>query len=82
MEEVLEQTAAAILGLDPDYSTQQVSEDTSYRQHSCPCSIIAFGTEEAARAGCSTSFSSAYLGSSGQHLQWQLSAATAARKGL
>ena len=25
MEEVLEQTAAAILGLDPDYSTQQVS---------------------------------------------------------
>ena len=33
MEEVLEQTAAAILGLDPDYSTQQVSEDTPYRQH-------------------------------------------------
>lgn len=26
MEDVLEQTAAAILGLDPDYSTQQVRD--------------------------------------------------------
>eukprot|EP01043_Picozoa_sp_COSAG02_P129647 COSAG02_NODE_67244_length_253_cov_0.811688_1_plen_53_part_10 len=29
MEEVLEQTAAAILGLDPDYSTQQVRSAAS-----------------------------------------------------